>query len=92
MPLNSVGLAGAVRPDHRHQGAGLHLAAQVMHRRVAVVAERHVVEGKRRAHDQLAIAQKTAPHSSRDQHRHGRQPLQRREAQDRGRTVAGGCA
>src|SRR5205823_12988718 len=57
-------LAGAGRADHGHQRAGLHVAVQMMHRRMAVVAERHIVEGKRCAHVQLAIAQMTAPHSA----------------------------
>jgi hypothetical protein len=43
-------LAGAVRADHRHQRTGVHGAIEMMHRRVAVVAKRQVVEAQRCGH------------------------------------------
>jgi hypothetical protein len=73
-------------------GAGLHLAREMMHRRMAIVAERHVVEGQRRTHDQVAIAQNTAPHSATisTDTAASRSSAERRRID--GETVAGGCA
>ena len=39
-----------VRADDRDQRSHLHVAAQVMHHRVAVITERQVLEGDQRAH------------------------------------------
>ena len=80
-------LAGAVRADHRHQRAGCDLAVQMMHRRMAVIAERQIAEGQRRAHDRHRPEDR-APQRG-DQHRHAAEPLQRRQAQDRGRDRRG---
>jgi hypothetical protein len=82
-------LAGAVRADHGHQRALLHRAVQMMHRRVAVIAERQVSELECRAH---AIAQNTAPHSTAitTATAASRSGAERRRID--GDTVAGGCA
>ncbi len=40
-------LAGAVRPDHRHQRAGCDRAVEMMHGRMAVVAERQIAKLQR---------------------------------------------
>src|SRR3954451_17920471 len=55
-------LAGAVRADHGDQRAGRDLAAEVVHRRMPVIAECDVVEVHGR-HGYL-IASKTTPQST----------------------------
>ena len=60
-------LAGAVRPDNGEKLAARHLAVDVMHGRMPVIAERQVAKGDRRFHVRRqghAKAQATAPQSS----------------------------
>ena len=59
-PAKQRRLAGAVRPDHRHQRTGSDLAVEVMHRRMPVVAERDVVEFELRRHAHLIATSTTA--------------------------------
>jgi len=56
-------LAGAVRPDHRQQRAGGNLAIKVMHRRMAVIAQRDIAKLQLRRHAHL-IASQTTAHSA----------------------------
>ena len=77
-------LAGAVRADHGGQRAGPHRAVEMMHGRMAVVAERQIAELQLRGH------RRSSPHrperrgpDQRDQPAANAEPLQRRQPQDR---------
>jgi len=52
--------AGAVRTDHSKQRAGSYLARKMMHCRMAVIAERDVLECELRRHAYLIESQTTA--------------------------------
>ena len=90
MPLNSVDLPAPFGPTTAISAPGLHRPVQMMHRRVAVIAEREIAEFERRAHDH--IAQRTAPHSAAisTETAASRSSAERRRID--GETVAGGCA
>ena len=92
MPLNSVDLPAPFGPTTAISAPAVDLAVQMMHRRVAVVAERQIAEFERRAHDSSAIAQNTAPHSAAisTATAASRSSAERRRIE--GETVAGGCA
>ena len=55
MPLSRVDLPAPFGPTTADQAAGRDLAVEMVHGRMAVIAERHVIEpdGRRRAHAQL---------------------------------------
>ena len=91
MPLSSVDLPAPFGPTTAISAPASTSSVQVMHRRVAVIAERQVAEFERRAHCQLAIAQKTAPHSTATSTATAasRSSAERRRID--GETVAGGC-
>ena len=92
MPLNSVDLPAPFGPTTAISAPASTGAVQMMHRRMAVIAERQIAEFERRAHRQLAIAQKTAPHSTATitATAASRSSADRRRID--GETVAGGCA
>src|SRR5262249_53078534 len=63
--LQQRGLAGAVGTDDRGQRARPEAAAQMMDRRMAVIAQREIIEPDgSSAHDHQSRAQPTAAHSS----------------------------
>ena len=91
MPLNSVDLPAPFGPTTAISAPASTCAVQMMHRRVAVIAERQIV-GTASAALMTAIAQKTAPHSTAisTATAASRSSAERRRID--GDTVAGGCA
>ena len=88
MPLNSVDLPAPFGPTTAISAPVVDRAVEMMHRRMAVVAEREIAELQRRAScasSAHVIAQNTAPHSTAISTAADREPLQRRHAQDRRR-------
>jgi hypothetical protein len=77
-------LAGAVRTDDRDQRAGRDLAVQMMHRRMAVIAQRDVAELQLNRHRSPHRQPYDGPQAGADRCRRA-QPRQYRHAQDRPR-------
>ena len=89
MPLNSVDLPAPFGPTTAISAPAVDRAVEMMHRRMAVIAEREVAESQLRRRSTCSghqrIAQNTAAQISAISTAADRQPLERRQPQDRRR-------